>query len=618
MLQELKCSCVFLLFLKNNLVKNMGKLKWYKSGYVYIVMIVIFSLISIFERKEYRNYNIPSSLMFEGEYKIGDGEWQQINSETHISANNGDVIFRGNFRYTDENNNAAGYLEKDKEIALYFNHLNVELYVNSELKFVAGIEGSKYGDEVCGRRWAVYHHEGNDGDPVEIIFRNPHKFGNNTAIDEFLDSIYIYEDHFFEQYLDREKKSENITGTIVLVTAMIVFGVAVFSTLMGLPQNKTMWLVGLTLLAAGGYCIFDSSTDFIWDRFIVFHTNGMIMCIMIYTLTLLNLLKNTLYEQFQKLGMIVLRITQAVTGFLMFAALIREVNLFDTLPVWATCTAILIVTMLICCLPSFRYIDRAKQTVLIVISVALMLVIFDIIANAFAFWNGGEASKVIFMLLYIIALITVFRVIPENIKVRMREKEMETELEKSKTAIMLSQIQPHFLYNSLSAIRELCSYNQEEAREALYVFTKYLRENMDSLKSEYPVHFSKELSHIETYLKLEKLRFRDDLQVKFDIQEHDFFIPSLTIQPLVENAVKHGICSREEGGTISISTRKINDEIIIIVEDDGVGFDTGKVFGSDSVGINNVRYRLKHIVKGDLQIESVPGKGTKATVKLHI
>lgn len=592
-------------------------MKWYKSGYVYIVMIVIFSLISIFGRKEYRTYNIPSSLMFQGEYRIGDGEWNQIDPETHISAVRGDVTFRGNFRFTDKEKKAAEYLEKDDVISLYFNHLNVELYVNGELKLISGIEGSKYGDEVCGRRWAIYHHEGNIGDTVEIIFRNPHKFGNNTAIDEFLDSIYIYETPFFEQYLDRERYVENVTGTIVLITALMLVGVAVFSTLMGLPQNKTMWLVGLALFAAGGYCIFDSSTDFIWDRFIVFHTDGMVMCVMIYTLTLLNLMKNTLYEQFRKAGLIILRIAQAITGVLLFAALIKSVNLFDTLPVWAFCSIILIVTMLICSLPSFRYVDKAKQIVLVAISFALILLILDIFANAFALWPGGKASKAIFMLLYVIALITVFKVIPENIKAAMREKEMEAELEKNKTAIMLSQIQPHFLYNSLSAIRELCIYDQEEAREALYVFTKYLRENMDSMKSEHPVHFSKELSHIETYLKLEKLRFRDDLQVKFDIQEQDFFIPSLTVQPLVENAVKHGICSREEGGTISLITRKINNDIIIIVEDDGAGFDTGQTFRSGSVGINNVRYRLNHIVKGDLKIESVPGKGTRATVTLH-
>ena len=120
----------------------------------------------------------------------------------------------------------------------------------------------------------------------------------------------------------------------------------------------------------------------------------------------------------------------------------------------------------------------------------------------------------------------------------------EKQLYESRISVMLSQIQPHFLYNSLNAIRGLCRKDPEQAREAIGSFSEYLRGNMDSLNKREPIPFIRELSHIENYLKLEKFRFGDELKVNYDIKEKNFFIPALSVQPLVENAVKPGICEK--------------------------------------------------------------------------
>lgn len=215
------------------------------------------------------------------------------------------------------------------------------------------------------------------------------------------------------------------------------------------------------------------------------------------------------------------------------------------------------------------------------------------------------------------ALIFVLLVFPKSIRSVLREKEMQAELEKSKTAIMFSQIQPHFLYNSLGAIRELCRQDPEEARNALGTFITYLRGNMDSIQREHTIHFSKELQHISAYLELEKMRFGEDLNVIFDIQETDFFIPSLTIQPLVENAVKHGICGREEGGTITLHTHREGNDVIVQIRDDGVGFNADNLENIAHVGLKNVKNRLKHIVNGKLEIESKLGIGTTAMITIN-
>lgn len=195
----------------------------------------------------------------------------------------------------------------------------------------------------------------------------------------------------------------------------------------------------------------------------------------------------------------------------------------------------------------------------------------------------------------------------------------EKQLYESRISVMLSQIQPHFLYNSLNAIRGLCRKDPEQAREAIGSFAEYLRGNMDSLNKREPIPFIREISHIENYLKLEKFRFGDELKVNYDIKEKNFFIPALSVQPLVENAVKHGICEKENGGTLTLKTYRDGEYIVIEVSDDGIGFDAEKLISEDKershIGIQNTRERLKQMIGASLTIESLPGKGTVAKIR---
>ena len=182
---------------------------------------------------------------------------------------------------------------------------------------------------------------------------------------------------------------------------------------------------------------------------------------------------------------------------------------------------------------------------------------------------------------------------------------------------MVSQIRPHFLYNALTSIAMLCELDPKTAKEATIAFSKYLRGNMDSLKQTKAVPFEQELSHIKNYLFIEKLRFDDLLNIEYDIQTTDFEVPQLSIQPLVENAVKHGVGIAEDGGTVTISTRETDDAFEVIISDDGVGFDVNapkKDDGRSHIGMENTRKRLKEMCGADIIIESEVGKGTTARV----
>ncbi|MDO4548316.1 MAG: histidine kinase [Clostridia bacterium] len=194
----------------------------------------------------------------------------------------------------------------------------------------------------------------------------------------------------------------------------------------------------------------------------------------------------------------------------------------------------------------------------------------------------------------------------------------ELELNNSRTAMMLSQVRPHFLYNTLTAIAQLCEKDPKKAKETTIYFSEYLRSNMKALEQTHSIPFEKELEHVRAYLAIEQVRFADELRVLYDIQTMDFFIPPLCLQPLVENAVKHGVGMKEDGGTVLIRSRELGDNIEITVEDDGVGFDPAKrpQDGKSHIGIENVRERLAKMADAGLVISSNPGSGTVVVISI--
>ena len=186
--------------------------------------------------------------------------------------------------------------------------------------------------------------------------------------------------------------------------------------------------------------------------------------------------------------------------------------------------------------------------------------------------------------------------------------------------IMISQIQPHFIYNALTAIQELCHSNPPQAEIATRNFSNYLRGNMRSIKSTGTIAFTDELRHTQGYLELEKLRFEDSLQICYDIQCTNFELPPLSLQPIAENAVKHGVRGNRDGaGTVTIATREYADRYEVVVTDDGPGFDPSKPAVDQTrphIGIQNVRERLASLCGGTLRIDSVVWQGTVATIIL--
>ena len=215
----------------------------------------------------------------------------------------------------------------------------------------------------------------------------------------------------------------------------------------------------------------------------------------------------------------------------------------------------------------------------------------------------------------------IYAVVLANISSDVKKTAMKNEI-----CFLNAQIQPHFLFNSINTIITYCRVNPDIARELLIELSTYLRGKFKYNASDMYTLLKDELEVITAYLAIEKARFKDRLQIKYEIDENiDILIPCLIFQPIVENAVKHGIVKKREGGTVLISVKRQGNDILLMCEDDGPGMDTSRLpailydeNSNSGIGLANTNKRLKAIYNKEIIIQSQEGKGTKAIVAIPI
>ena len=191
----------------------------------------------------------------------------------------------------------------------------------------------------------------------------------------------------------------------------------------------------------------------------------------------------------------------------------------------------------------------------------------------------------------------------------------QRELAHERANVMVLRMRPHFIYNTLMGIYSLCNQDPGKARQVTMDFTNYLRKNFNAVASENVIPFSAELEHTRAYLAVEQAQHEDMLIVDYDTPFTRFRLPPLTLQPLVENAVKHGMDPYSGPLHISVRTRYADTGVEIIVQDDGVGFDPSDE-SKPHATLANIRQRLEMMCGGSMDIASRPGEGTVVTVTI--
>ena len=563
-----------------------------------------------------------AGVYFDGEYRIADGQWQKIEKGKHISSTEGDVTLRGNFHLVAPDGEYIGVYTDSIPIALYTNHINLTFYEGENEPFIIDVENPLYGDSACHEDWSAYVLTSGSEEPIEILIHNPHRFGNETAIDEMLSSTALWTDIEFEKGVLESGKTQRDIGLLFAIISLVVLGTALFSTLIHIKNSKIIWLFGTVILFAGTYLSYSADGVSFWNESVVSNTTILGCSMMFYMfflcVALVQFLKDT-----RTIGIITVTLLGVVNAVVLVLPVLTDILFFDTWLYWAS-VQILANIILLGCLIRELVVTKGKERWLY-FGAILPLVSFgvDVIMTDLGLWKGGVSSRYIFTVFFVVAMVVVLKVIPNGINALSKAKELETEkivlnaeLTESRISTMMSQIRPHFIYNTLGSIEQLCIIDPSKAGELVHNFAKYLRGNFGELDNPKPILMSQEMEHVRHYISIENVRF-PDMTFSFEMNSDDFHIPALTIQPIVENAIKHGLMKLSKGGTIRVVSYETESHYCVSVEDDGVGFDTDVLLDERKhVGIRNIRGRLKAMVNGTLEIESRVGIGTTVLIKI--
>ncbi len=327
-------------------------------------------------------------------------------------------------------------------------------------------------------------------------------------------------------------------------------------------------------------------------------------------------------------------ITKIIAGFSLFSMLLLVINpffgfiytidpntnLYSRGPGFALLTSVYIMQMLICII--FIYMRRKSIEKLRRVAM-LGFIILPLFAAAIQIFIYGYSLSNIACI--ITGLLMFAQALDDNAKTMIRQeiyiRRQNDELTDMRTKIALSQIKPKFVHNILNSIYVLCDSDIDRAKEVLVHLSNYLQQSIDSINTDKLISFEKELAHTMVYLELEKTRYPNRFEVEYDTPYTDFSMPPLTIQPLVENALTHGIYKLPDGekGKLRISTSKGNGYIKVVVWDNGVGFNTMNGLNTDTlddgqIGIRNVNDRLRIMEDAELHVRSRAGEGTTADI----
>ena len=565
---------------------------------------------------------LVAEVYFAGEYKIGDGDWHPIVEGEHIPATAGDVTLRGNFHLLTPYGDYIGIYRGDIPIAFYTDHINLTIYETGLEPGYIDNENPIFGDASCAVLWMAYLLESAPEEDVEILVHNPHVYGNEMAIDEMLSSIALWTGIEFEkEELNKGEPQRNV-GMLLVLVAIVLLGIALFSGLIHIKNNKIISLLGALVLFAGLYVTFSTEGVSFWSESVVTNTTVLGFSMMLYMMFLSVIIVYN-FKNTRKIGNFVILALGLADAAFFVIPVVSNVLFYDTWVWWVILQSGANLVILGCLIAEIFGTEKKERWLYIGAVLPLLAFAVDAFSTWIGMWKGGVVSGYVFIAMLAVVVVMVLKFIPESINATAKAKELEmerivlnAELAESRISTMMSQIRPHFIYNTLGSIEQLCKLDPPKAADLVHNFAKYLRGNFGELDNPKPILMSQEMEHVRHYLSIENVRF-PDMTFTFEMNSVDFNIPALTIQPIVENAIKHGLMKLPRGGTISVVSFETETDYCICVEDNGVGFDTSTLSTERKhVGIRNIRERLKVMVNGTLLIESTPGVGTKVSITI--
>ena len=438
--------------MKDKLQKWITEIKKLPVALIGCLFLIVVSVVSLAIMSVNPFQASPASALtasFSGKYKIGDGDWQTVTKDGHISATEDDVTLRGNFIVSLPN----GEYLTDNPVGFYFNfycnHLLVKVSVGEE-SVVFDTEYPPLGAHACGTMWVSYQFPESADGVTEITISNPHKHGNEMAIDEFLQSISMEDPTLVADTLAKRYDPPRYVGFSFIAMAIVVFVLTIVASIAKLKVAKSLWVIAFWILFTGGVYILDVADVFFWNGNLHFNTAALCLCQILSSFFLSLFATNCLTGKNAQIGGIV----QTVLGVFALCTVVLSaldiVRIFDIRFYWYIVYALQVVTLCVLGAGELPRTGKGIRIVLVSSLISMLCSLLDFFAGALSIWSSLYLSKTVFGAMLVIVILFGISAILSNYKISMRTKEMETELKDKSIAVMISQIQPHFLYNSLN------------------------------------------------------------------------------------------------------------------------------------------------------------------------
>ncbi|MGN0554101.1 MAG: histidine kinase, partial [Oscillospiraceae bacterium] len=434
---------------------------------------------------------------FKGEYSLDNGEtWNTLSPDSNIPAKYGSVILKGGF--------GLEFFE-GTNFNFYLDHITMELYINGEQFLWDSANEMGLSDSTCGRKWVNFiSPEISENDIIEIKLSNPHRFGNKNAYNELLGNIYGGSKNIFERIMLQTGKTSRMIGFAVIAAAAALLAAALFFGLMHIEGGVTVGNLGALALFFGGYFILDTIDLPLWSWLFSFNTYALQICIMLSATCAAACIAESIHGDARKMARGAVFASGAVNAVLALLPLFKVMVIYDTLLFWLLAHAVIYAVLLGCCI--YECVCQKVSDRLAVISDFLLIIaaFADMVCYIAGSDNRGIFSKSIFLILFLIRFVMIIKVIPMNYKAAREAEQLKTELADRRIATLISQIQPHFIYNTLGSIYQLCLEQPQKAAELTHDFSQYLRGNFGELDNNNPILLSKELEHVKHYVNIEQ------------------------------------------------------------------------------------------------------------------
>ena len=594
--------------------QNMSAKKYLPKIILLMLFLIAMQGIYILYRSvSYPNARIVSagayrSVKLVGEYRIDDEqEWKPLAEETLR-----DINLRSTLHFDQK-------IPENEQLAMTINNLQVRMWINGEDVY-------KYGTPEQNPQWMKSSGNTTDAlqspgitpvDEVELELKGIYD-SSFHSFDEFLNGFRAGNEYNIFAELERDHAVSMMTGVAVFMVGLVLLTIGIISCILQIPDYEGNLYLAAFMLSTGVWMVMIRAYAMYYIPFPLFTDLLNIISIMMILLTGILYLMTLLSHEIWLLMAIDLLMTIAITMVLLMLQITGVRDLHETIIMTMVETILAAALSLYCMIAEIiKYKNEKLSKIIVPYIIAIVCLFGDGVCRNILGMQYFAVFRVCFLLAMLVVLFQSFKKIAVWIEKVKNMQKMEAELTQARISVMMSQIKPHFLFNSLNAISGLCLSDPLKADEAICTFSDYLRENIRSLGNQEPVPFEYELQHIRNYVKIEKMRFGEKLNVVYEIEYSNFKVPTLALQPIVENAIKHGVTKKAAGGTVTLTTKYDKGYAVITVRDDGVGFDVKKLGEkSDSVGMENAMSRLKYMMNGIMTIHSTPGEGTVVEIRI--